>query len=198
LSDTPDEGAPVLTLAPFEESVRSSLTALLENPRLNRRQGVPGVGESHPLGWTPEHLSFVVRHTDALLGVAELQLDDDEPGRWSLGVTLDHHANKGDAGRCAAVVVEYGFTQLKAETVWFWVRRDNIAVQRFGARLGFECVCTINVPGGAPCELFELDRARWLLSRPAALMHYLRFPVVLSDGERQFMGHHGHFEVGPA
>ena len=189
---------PALTLVPITEVARAPLAALLNKPRLNRRQAGLGISESHALTWTPKSLTFVVQHGEAILGVVQLKLDDEEPHRWELSITLDRHANKGDAGRCASVMVEYAYERLDAQTVWFWVRRDNIAAQRFGARLGFDCVCTINVPGGAPCELFELERASWTVVRPASLMHYLRHPVVLDDGAVRIEGRDGRFVVSRA
>lgn len=184
-----DDGA--LSLQPFRETDRLPLNDLLDKPRLYRRRFVEGVGEQHPLAWDDTHLTFVVRHGEALLGVAELVRDNEEPDTWSFAVILDRHAHKGDGGRCATVLVEYAFQALDAQQVWFWVRRDNIAVQRFGARLGFECMCSMKMPGGEPCEMFELDAHRWAMARQAAMHHYFRKPVSLTDGEHTVAGREG-------
>ena len=186
-------GGEALTLRPFEESDRAGLETLLDQPRLYRRRVVDCVCERPRIAWSSARRTFVVSHGDGILGVAELVRDEDEPDVWSLAVTLDHHAHVGDGGRCAAALVDYAFRVLKAEGVWFWVRRDNIAVQRFGARLGFACLFDMKVPGGAPAEYFEVDRERWSAARPAALAHYLSRPVQISDGVHRFRGEAGEF-----
>lgn len=182
------EDADALSLRPFHETDRAPLQAMLDNPRLYRRRFVEGLGEHHPLAWDGAHRTFVVRHGGDVLGVAELVRDDEEPDTWSFAVILDRHAHQGDGGRCATALVDYAFQVLDAEQVWFWVRRDNIAVQRFGARLGFECMCSMKMPGGEPCEMFELDQDRWAMARRGAMHHYFRKPVCLTDGERVFRG----------
>jgi GNAT superfamily N-acetyltransferase len=188
LGAPPSQSTAPLTLRPFAEADRAALETLLAQPRLYRRRVAGCVCEKPNIGWHENRRTFVVTHGPTTLGVAELVRDEDELDVWSMAVTLDHHAHQGDGGRCAAALVDYAFRVLEAAGVWFWVRRDNIAVQRFGARLGFTCLFDMKVPGGEPAEYFEVDRTRWALARPAALTHYLRHPVEITDGVRRFRG----------
>lgn len=193
------EGDNALSLRPFEEADRAILAPLLAQPRLYRRKVADCVCERPRIGWSAARRTFVVSFAETMLGVAELVRDEREPDVWSLAVTLDHHVNQGDGGRCAATLVDYAFRSMNVASVCFWVRRDNIAVQCFSQRLGFTRMVSLKSPSGAPGDYYEVDRAGWEAARAEALAHYLRQPVAFSDGVHHLRGEHGEFHaVRPA
>jgi len=178
----------ILRLRPLDDEDRSAVGRLLDAPRLRRRVLFSGLNQLHPMDWSPERRTFVVRAGAEVVGTVELRQEEDEPETWELSVVIDQRDRVLDGARCAIAGLFFAFEVMSAEAVWFWAPRDNRPVRRVAERLGFVKLHPLLVPGGRPADVFELERRIWQTHTVMELSHYLRAPVEITDNMTVWRG----------
>lgn len=181
-------GPPTLRLQPLDDADRDAVTRLLDAPRLRRRVLFSGLNQLHPIDWSPERRTFVVREGATVVGTVELRQEEDEPETWELSVLIEQRDRVLDGARCAVAGLFFAFEVMGAEAVWFWAPRDHRAVRRVARKLGFVKLHPLLVPGGKPADVFELDRRTWQTSTITELQHYLKAAVEITDNETLWRG----------
>ncbi len=183
-----DPGPDTLRLQPLDDADRSAVARLLDAPRLRRRVLFSGLNQLHPMDWSPERRTFVVREGPEVVGTVELRQEEDEPETWELSVVIEQRDRVLDGARCALAGLFFAFEVMGAEAVWFWAPRDKRAVRRVAERLGFVKLHPLLVPGGKPADVFELERQTWQVRTVTELGHYLGAPVEITDNTTLWRG----------
>lgn len=181
-------GPHTLRLQPLDDGDRSAVERLLDTPKLRRRTLFSGLNQLHPVDWSPERRTFVVREGASVVGTVELRQEEDEPETWELSVVIEQRERMLDGARCAVAGLFFAFEVMGAEAVWFWAPRDNRPVRRVARRLGFVELHPLLVPGGKPADVFELERRTWQTRTITELGSYLKAPIEITDGTTLWRG----------
>lgn len=189
---------PPLRLQPLDDADRSQVERLLQTPRLRRRVLFSGLHQLHPIDWSPQRRTFVIREGDEVVGTVELRQEEDEPETWELSVVIEQRERMLDGARCALAGLFFAFEVMDAEAVWFWAPRENRPVRRVAEKLGFVKLHPLLVPGGKPADVFELERRTWQTHTIPHLAAYLGAPIEITDNTTLWRGEsQGFFAVEP-
>jgi RimJ/RimL family protein N-acetyltransferase len=110
------------------------------------------------------HFAVIDRQSRAVLGVAGFSNEHPDAPELHYWIRTDH-AGRGLATKAARALITWAATNLRADRIWLWAGRENVASRRVAEKLGFRHVGALAWRPDGGLGKFDAERYELTLSR---------------------------------